>query len=252
LRKYHISDPKAFFTGENFWIVPDDPTFSTGGLPQPPYYLNIKMPGDTKQHFQITATFAPAKRPSLAGFMAVNSDFGDDYGKITLLQLPSQTTIPGPVQAQNLFESDATISSQLSLLRQGGSNVVLGNLLSLPVGGGILYVQPIYVESSGAGGFPLLRKVQVGYGQKVVMADTLSSALSQVLGESVDPNPGPDPGNRTDAELLDAALARAQKAYNEGQAALRTNDWAAYGAAQKKLAAAIAEAQRISNRMVMN
>ena len=252
LRKYHISDPKAFFTGENFWIVPDDPTYSTGGLPQPPYYLNIKMPGDTKQHFQITATFAPAKRPSLAGFMAVNSDFGDDYGKITLLQLPSQTTIPGPVQAQNLFESDATISSQLSLLRQGGSNVVLGNLLSLPVGGGILYVQPIYVESSGAGGFPLLRKVQVGYGQKVVMADTLSSALSQVLGESVDPNPGPDPGNRTDAELLDAALARAQKAYNEGQAALRTNDWAAYGAAQKKLAAAIAEAQRISNRMVMN
>ena len=252
LRKYHISDPKAFFTGENFWIVPDDPTFSTGGLPQPPYYLNIKMPGDTKQHFQITATFAPAKRPSLAGFMAVNSDFGPDYGKITLLQLPSQTTIPGPVQAQNLFESDATISSQLSLLRQGGSNVVLGNLLSLPVGGGILYVQPIYVESSGAGGFPLLRKVQVGYGQKVVMADTLSSALSQVLGESVDPNPGPDPGNRTDAELLDAALARAQKAYNEGQAALRTNDWAAYGAAQKKLAAAIAEAQRISNRMVMN
>jgi hypothetical protein len=252
LRKYHISDPKAFFTGENFWIVPDDPTFSTGGLPQPPYYLNIKMPGDTKQHFQITATFAPAKRPSLAGFMAVNSDFGDDYGKITLLQLPSQTTIPGPVQAQNLFESDATISSQLSLLRQGGSNVVLGNLLSLPVGGGILYVQPIYVESSGAGGFPLLRKVQVGYGQKVVMADTLSSALSQVLGESVDPNPGPDPGNKTDAELLDAALARAQKAYNEGQAALRTNDWAAYGTAQKKLAAAIAEAQRISNRMVMN
>jgi hypothetical protein len=252
LRKYHISDPKAFFTGENFWIVPDDPTYSTGGLPQPPYYLNIKMPGDTKQHFQITATFAPAKRPSLAGFMAVNSDFGDDYGKITLLQLPSQTTIPGPVQAQNLFESDATISSQLSLLRQGGSNVVLGNLLSLPVGGGILYVQPIYVESSGAGGFPLLRKVQVGYGQKVVMADTLSSALSQVLGESVDPNPGPDPGNRTDAELLDAALARAQKAYNEGQAALRTNDWAAYGTAQKKLAAAIAEAQRISNRMVMN
>ncbi|MCX6402410.1 MAG: UPF0182 family protein [Actinobacteria bacterium] len=252
LRKYHISDPKAFFTGENFWIVPDDPTYSTGGLPQPPYYLNIKMPGDTKQHFQITATFAPAKRPSLAGFMAVNSDFGDDYGKITLLQLPSQTTIPGPVQAQNLFESDATISSQLSLLRQGGSNVVLGNLLSLPVGGGILYVQPIYVESSGAGGFPLLRKVQVGYGQKVVMADTLSSALSQVLGESVEPNPGPDTGNKTDAELLDAALARAQKAYNEGQAALRTNDWAAYGTAQKKLAAAIAEAQRISNRMVMN
>lgn len=254
LRKYHISDPKAFFTGENFWIVPDDPTYASGGLPQPPYYLNIKMPGDKQKHFQLTATFAPAKRPSLAGFMAVNSDYGNDYGKITLLQLPSQTTIPGPVQAQNLFESDAVISSQLSLLRQGGSNVVLGNLLSLPVGGGVLYVQPIYVQSSGAGGFPLLRKVQVGFGQKVVLADTLSSALNQVLGETVNPEPGPtpEPGNKTDAELLEAALAKAQKAYSDGQAALRNNDWAAYGEAQKRLSAAIAEAQKISARIVLN
>jgi uncharacterized membrane protein (UPF0182 family) len=88
----------------------------------------------------------------------------------------------------------------------------------------------------------------------VVLADTLSSALSQVLGETVDPTPGPDPdpGNKTDAELLDAALAKAQKAYNEGQAALRNNDWAAYGEAQKRLSAAIAEAQKISARMVMN
>ncbi|MEN9923476.1 MAG: hypothetical protein RIS09_990 [Actinomycetota bacterium] len=253
LRKYHISDPGAFFTGENFWIIPDDPTLGTSGLPQPPYYLNLKMPGDDKAVFSLTSTFAPQRRPSLAGFLAVNSDANSNYGKITLLQLPSQTTIPGPVQAQNLFESDADISSELSLLRRGGSDVVLGNLLSLPIGGGILYVQPVYVESVGVGGFPLLRKVQVGFGQKVVLANSLAEGLRQVLGEQ-SPNPDPDPGpipepDGTIQEQLDAALARAAAAYEEGQAALRNNDFAAYGKAQEKLAKALKEAQRLANQL---
>lgn len=253
LRKYHISDPGAFFTGENFWIIPDDPTRGTEGLSQPPYYLNLKLPGENKSVFSLTSTFAPQRRPSLAGFLAVNSDANSNYGKITLLQLPSQTTIPGPVQAQNLFESDAAISSELSLLRRGGSDVVLGNLLSLPIGGGILYVQPVYVESVGVGGFPLLRKVQVGFGQKVVLADTLAEGLRQVLGEQTpNPDPGPDPEpdpTGTLQEQLQAALARASAAYAEGEAALRNNDFAAYGRAQAKLSKALAEAQKLAKQL---
>lgn len=246
LRKYHISDPAAFFTGENFWIIPDDPTLTSAGLPQPPYYLNLKMPGEAKSAFSLTSTFAPAKRPSLAAFMAVNSDPGPDYGKIRVLQLPSQTTIPGPVQAQNIFESDAAISTALSLLRKGGSDTVQGNLLSLPVGGGILYVQPVYVKSTGAGGFPLLRKVMVGFGQKVVLADTVSAALEQVLGGSVvDPGGNDDPvdPNQSARAKLVAALTAAQNAYAEGEAALKQGDFAAYGAAQKRLAVALAQAE---------
>jgi uncharacterized membrane protein (UPF0182 family) len=246
LRKYHISDPAAFFTGENFWIIPDDPTLTSAGLPQPPYYLNLKMPGEAKSAFSLTSTFAPAKRPSLAAFMAVNSDPGPDYGKIRVLQLPSQTTIPGPVQAQNIFESDAAISTALSLLRKGGSDTVQGNLLSLPVGGGILYVQPVYVKSTGAGGFPLLRKVMVGFGQKVVLADTVSAALEQVLGGSVVDPGGPDvpvdPNQSARAKLV-AALTAAQTAYADGEAALKQGDFAAYGAAQKRLAVALAQAK---------
>jgi len=209
------------------------------------------MPGEDKSVFSLTSTFAPQRRPSLAGFLAVNSDANSNYGKITLLQLPSQTTIPGPVQAQNLFESDAAISSELSLLRRGGSNVVLGNLLSLPIGGGILYVQPVYVESVGVGGFPLLRKVQVGFGQKVVLADTLAEGLRQVLGDQTpDPDPGPDPEpTGTLQEQLEAALARAATAYAEGQAALRNNDFAAYGRAQEKLSKALAQAQKLAKQL---
>lgn len=250
LRKYHISDANAFFTGENFWIIPDDPTAGTAGLPQPPYYLNLQLPGEEKAAFTLTSTFAPARRPSLSGFMAVNSDPGPDYGKITLLQLPSQTTIPGPVQAQNIFESDAAISSALSLLRRGGSETVQGNLLSLPVGGGILYVQPVYVQSNGVGGYPLLRKVIVGFGQKVFMADTVSAALQQVLGTSGEPS---DPGEPNPAltalEALNKALAAADRAYADGQTALQNGDWTAYGAAQRRLSAAIAAAETALARL---
>jgi len=251
LRKYHITDPAAFFTGENFWIIPNDPTSTSGSLPQPPYYLNLQLPGDNATSFSVTSTFAPAKRPSLAAFMSVDSDNGANYGRIRVLQLPSQTTIPGPVQAQNIFESDAAISTALSLLRKGGSDTVQGNLLSLPVAGGILYVEPIYVKSTGAGGYPLLRKVMVGFGQKAVLADTLSSALSQVFGGSTVPdNPDvPTPPNQTLQQKLTAALLAAQKAYDDGQTALKSGDFAAYGDAQKRLAQAIARAKAASDAL---
>jgi uncharacterized membrane protein (UPF0182 family) len=259
LKQYHISDPNAFFTGENFWIVPDDPTAATTGMPQPPYYMNLQMPGSDKAVFSLTSTFAPAKRPSLAAFVSVSSDPAAGYGKIQVLRLPSQTTIPGPVQAQNIFESDADIATELSLLRRAGSDTVLGNLLSLPVGGGILYVEPIYVQSSGAGGYPLLRKVLVGFGQKVVLADSIAEGLQEVLGRGVeDPNVPVDPNEPVDPnppadnalERLVAALADAEQAIADGEAALADGDFAAYGVAQRRLAAAIEAARAAEAELV--
>ena len=98
-----------------------------------------------------------------------------------MLQLPRNTTVPGPVQVQNTFESDPEVASQLSLLRRGGSDVLLGNLLSLPVGGGMLYVEPVCVQAS-EGGYPLLRKVLVSFGSKVGFSDTLAQGLQTVFG----------------------------------------------------------------------
>ncbi len=261
LKKYHITDPASFFSGENFWIIPDDPT-RAGGT-QPPYYLTLQTPGMQAPAFSITTTYAPAKRPSLAAIMAVDSQAGPDYGTIRILQLPSQTTIPGPVQAQNNFESDPAISSALSLLRRGGSDVVLGNQLSLPVGGGVLYVEPVYVQATGGNGYPLLRKVIVGFGQQVVMADTLDQALRTVIGVSgggtttgggaagggATTGGGTSTGGGTPitagtaAADLAQALADAQSAYTQGEAALKAGDFTAYGAAQKRLIAAITRAQ---------
>lgn len=277
MSRYHVTDAVTFYNGTDVWIVPFDPTVSPAQVFQPPYYLTLQMPGDRATAFSLTTTFAPQRRQTLAAFMAVNSDPGEDYGKIQVLQLPSNTTIPGPQQVQNNFESDPIVSSQLSLLRRGGSEVQLGNLLSLPFNGGLLYVEPVYLRAA-ADGYPLLRKVLVGYGANVALEDNLTAALAKVFGTSPDaipksvpnidlsggteiptpdsgdgtteegggtaptPTPGPDP---TDPILaLAAAIDAAQQAYADGQAALAEGDFAAYGLAQDRLEAALAAIRR--------
>ena len=183
--------------------------------------------------------------------MAVNSEPGPNYGKLAVLQLPSNTTIPGPSQVQNNFESDPTVSQQLSLLRRGGSDVQLGNLLSLPVAGGVLYVEPVYIRASNTEGFPLLQKVLAGYGSKVSFQSSLGQALSDVFGTSTTTGGGTGGGGDggtggggttlTAEQQLIAATAAANLAYSDGKAALAKGDFAAYGEAQKRLEKALAD-----------
>jgi uncharacterized membrane protein (UPF0182 family) len=247
--KYHITDPQRFYSGQDFWIVPDDPTKDTGQA-QPPYYLTLQMPGQSGPSFSLTTAFSPINRPTLAAFMAVDADPGADYGTIRVLQLPKSTNVLGPVQVQTNFESDPTISSQLTLLRNGGSQVVFGNLLSLPVGGSLMYVEPVYIRAASTTTYPTLRKVLVSFNGQTKMDDTLAAALSQVLGTpGAGNNPGPTPppttGGSTNAALKQA-LADADKALQDSNAALKAGDWAAYGEAQKRLQDAVALAVRLA------
>ncbi len=255
--RYHVTDAAAFYSGQDFWIVPTDPTKKQSNLYQPPYYLSLQQPGSPVTNFSLTTTYAPIKRQTLAAFMSVNSDAGPNFGQFQVLQLPRNTTIPGPAQVQNNFESDAIVAPQLSLLRKGGSEVDLGNLLSLPVGGGILYVEPVYVRAS-QDGYPLLQKILVGFGDKVAMEDTLAAGLAKVglapvIGPTPGPNPKPGPAPKTSAiARLAAALDDAQNAYNDGQAALKAGDFAAYGKAQKRLQEALARAQAAQQELSKN
>ncbi|GMA88514.1 hypothetical protein GCM10025868_37640 [Angustibacter aerolatus] len=174
LGQYHVTDPTSFYSGDDFWKVPDDPTQTGAATDQPPYFLTLQMPGQKTSSFSLTSTFIPAgnnSRNVLTAFVAVDSDAGtaagrkaDGYGKIRVLQAPRNAVVSGPGQVQNNFNSNTTVSSALNLLRQGNSKVESGNLLTLPVGGGLLYVQPVYVRGSGSGGstsYPLLQKVLV-------------------------------------------------------------------------------------------
>jgi len=264
MTRYHVTDPATFYNGTDFWIVPFDPTQAIQQF-QPPYYLTLQMPGTDEPAFSLTTTFAPQRRPTLAAFMAVDSAPGPDYGTIRVLQLPSNTTIPGPTQVQNNFEADPEIASQLSLLRRGGSEVDLGNLLSLPFNDGLLYVEPVYLRAA-QDGYPLLRKVLAGYGSNVALADTLDEALAAVFDTdpsprpdptpTPDPEPGPtptpDPGPEPDVDPLvelQIALGQAQEAYDRGRSALARGDFAAYGEAQADLEAALRRAAAAEARL---
>lgn len=254
--RYHVTDPAAFYSGQDFWVIPNDPTRQNLNQFQPPYYLILQMPGEETPRFSLTTTFAPINRPTLAAFAAVDSTPGETYGRFQVLQLPRNTTIPGPVQVQNNFESDPNVASQLSLLRRGGADVVLGNLLSLPVGDGVLYVEPVYVRAV-QDGFPLLQKILVGFGEKVEMRDTLGQALEAAGvipagrgGGGGGDRPDPDNGQTTPDDLplieqLVAALDEAQAAFNDGQRALSNGDFAAYGDAQARLERALQRANDI-------
>ena len=258
LSTYHVKTADAFYGGQDFWRVPTDPSSigANAGI-QPPYYMTLKVPGQEKAAFSLTTSFVPrGNRQNLTAFAVVNSDNGPDYGKISVLQLPRSTNISGPSQVASNFEAKPEVAQALSLLRQGGSDVVLANLLTLPVGGGLLYVQPVYVRATANNSaYPLLQKVLVSFGDVIGFDDTLKGALDQVFGgnsgtvlnntsgSSSGSNSGNNSnGNSNMSSSLKAALASAQSALADSQAALKKGDFTAYGKAQDRLKAAIAAA----------
>lgn len=244
LAKYHVSDARAFYNGTDFWRVPDDPTVA-GSAPQPPYYLSLAVADAPSPVFSLTSVLVANNRPNLTAFVAVSSQPGVDYGRLRVLQLPRNVTVDGPGQVQNTFESDPSVSSTLTLLRGGGSQVELGNLLTVPLGGGLLYVEPVYVKAAGGQAYPTLRRVLVEFGSQIAFAPTLGEALDQVFGAAgapTGPTTKPPTGGPTGSAALRQALADAQKALADAQAALKAGDFAAYGDAQKRLADAIERA----------
>jgi len=284
LGRYHETDPKRFYRGDDFWSVSADPSKTT--VDQPPYYMTLKMPCAKGQNpktcqdeasFSLMSTFQPAgtnARPVLTGYLAVDAEAGNvagqksgGYGQIRLLKLPTNTTVPAPQQASANFVADAEVSRYLNLLKQGDSTTLRGNLLTLPVGGGLLYVQPVYVQAAAAGmTFPKLQKVLVSFGGKIGFADTLDEALNQVFAgdsgatttetppegqtppEDQTPPDGTDPVAIAKADLAQA-LQDAQKAIDDSQKALAAGDFAAYGEAQAALTDAVTRALDAETRL---
>ncbi|WP_174776550.1 UPF0182 family protein [Cryobacterium sp. TmT2-59] len=273
LGKYHVTDPGSFYSVDDAWTTPNDPVSpSTNTTLQPPYYLTMQVPGSDAPSFSLYSTFIPdasgaTSRNVLTGYLAVDADAGakdgqraDGYGKMRLLTLPKDVTVPGPGQVQAKFNADPTVSTQLNLLKQGQSKVLNGNLLTLPVGGGLLYVQPVYVQSTGETSYPLLQKVLVAFGDQIAFEDTLDKALNVLFGgesganagdTSVPPTTGETPTTGTtpststgdpvkDARLR-SLLAEAKLAMTDKQAALAVGDFTAYGVADKKLTDAIGQ-----------
>ncbi|MCM6762870.1 UPF0182 family protein [Rathayibacter sp. ZW T2_19] len=292
LGTYHVTDAGSFYSREAAWSTPNDPTSGTstaaavgGDSLQPPYYLTLQTPDVEVPSYSLYSTYIPASTPGsqasrnvLTGYLVADSDAGategsvaDGYGTLRLLELPSDDTVPGPGQVQNAFNTDPTVANQLALLSRGDTTVTRGNLLTLPVGGGLLYVQPIYVSSNGDTSFPLLQKVLVAFGDDIAFEDTLDAALDSLFGGDsgadagdtgtpVTPDTGTDPGTDTgtdpgtdtetggtdtdtgDQTPLQQALADASTALAAREAALRDGDLTAFAAADEQLTEALTRA----------
>ncbi|MEU1230844.1 UPF0182 family protein [Streptomyces sp. NPDC005828] len=260
LTRYHVTDPAQFYSGSDAWQVPDDPTNKDGNA-VPPYYLSMKMPGDTAQRFSLTTTFTPNGRPNLGAFMAVDADAtSKEYGRLRLLRVTSD--VPGPAQVQSKLNGLPSVATFVRDMKGADSDIQYGNLLTVPLDGGFLYVEPVYAQGRNAL-YPLLKKVAVSYvdadqpagdttKDTTVFEDTLTEALNAVFGVEAPTAPTTPPGTTkppgttqppaSNDAALQQAIADAQKAYDAGQAALQKGDWTAYGKAQEDLQAALQRA----------
>ncbi|MCW4386529.1 UPF0182 family protein [Salinibacterium sp. SYSU T00001] len=264
LGTYHVTDTNSFYSGDDAWVTPPEPTATAAtAQAQPPYYLSMQLPGMEEPAFSLYSTYIPRSsggevaRNVLTGYLAVNSDAGENYGEFTLLTLPKQDTVPGPGQVQNNFNSDPVVSRDLNILDQGSTTVERGNLLTLPVGGGLLYVQPVYVRSTGETSYPVLQKVLVSFGEEIAFEDSLDAALDSIFGgdsgadagdEGVpttpidpseplvptDPEEPTDPGTPGLSDF-ETALADAQNALEEREAAYAAGDRVAAAEADERL-----------------
>ncbi|MDW8104926.1 MAG: UPF0182 family protein, partial [Armatimonadota bacterium] len=241
---YHMRDPRVFYMREDQWEIakqqsPDSTEQGGEFQPMEPYYLIMRLPGEPREEFLLLTVFTPMNQEKMIAWMCAKCD-GEEYGKIVLYRFPKERTIYGPAQMERLIGQTSEIRTQLRLWDQPGSQVVWGHLLVIPIEQSLLYIKPVYLQTTGGGEqrIPELKKVIVAYGDQRVMADTLEQGLARIFGASgvaratpprqapsTIPAPLPPPSTE-DVRTLVNQLAEALRAAESAQ---RQGNWAEYG-----------------------
>ena len=214
---YHMDDPQALYNKEDQWSVASMGESSEGNEPQSqvldPYYTIMKLPGEQSEEFILMLPFTPRRKDNLASWMVARSD-GDHYGKLAAYRFPKQSLVYGPRQVVTRINQEPEISRQLSLWNQRGSRVILGTLLVIPVGQGLLYVQPLYLQAE-SGKIPELRRVIVATDNRIVMEPTLEASINRLFGDQTTSPQRPAEPSQTLAET-GAPEARASETTSQG------------------------------------
>jgi uncharacterized membrane protein (UPF0182 family) len=245
---YHVIDPDDFFSNVDPWQIAKDPsdssrtalrgegTFIDDGeafRPMLPYYLLMRLPDEDQLSFLIMQPFTPRDRPNMVSFMVAKSGPAD-YGEIIDYTLPAESQQDGPGQVGDFINQNTEISQEFTLLGQGGSRVIQGNMLVIPIEESLLYVQPIYISASSAEteGIPEFKRAIVSFNGQIEMRDTLDQAISAIFGDTPD---GPDDGTGNGdggttevPEEIESLLQAAQQAFDEADTALRAGDLSTY------------------------
>jgi len=241
---YHVTDPQTYYRRDDLWTVPVNPT---GGqqLPVEAYYVTMRLPGEAKPEFLLLQPMVPTSRPNMIAWIGVRNDT-PNFGTVRVYRFPRDTSIFGPTQIEARIDQDPTISSQITLWDQAGSTVIKGNLIVIPIQDSLLYLEPIYLQSTSSQ-FPEFQKVVTASTTKVTWGNTLAEALTQLIGPGggtvPSPSPGPSPGATTapgpspslgpgatpaPADVR-ALIEFANLHFELAQAALRAGDFARYG-----------------------
>ncbi|MGB3905858.1 MAG: UPF0182 family protein [Anaerolineae bacterium] len=220
---YHMQDATVFYNKEDQWEVAHE-MYAGSDQVMEPYYVTMKLPGEEKEEFILIQPFTPTNKQNMVGWMAARSD-GQHYGKLLLYKFNKQELIYGPLQIEARIDQEPAISGQLSLWHQRGSQVIRGNLLVIPIGNSLLYVEPLYLQAE-TGRMPELKRVIVASGERVLMADTLEEALAGIGGAPVVTVEEPVGDAAGVHELALSALEH----YGRAQEYLQDGDWAGYGA----------------------
>ena len=227
-RAYHMDAPEVFYNREDLWQFPRRPA-GFDGEEMEPYYINMRLPGETRTEFFLMLPMVPSKRQNMIAWLAARCD-QPDYGKLIVYEFPKEKLVYGPFQIEARINQNTEISQQISLWNQMGSRVIRGNLLVVPIANSILYVSPLYLRAE-TGQVPELKRVIAAYGDRVVMEETLEGALAALFKES-----GPDstaliPPN--ESAVSGPVHLRAHEAlshYNRALERLKSGDWAGFGA----------------------
>ncbi len=240
--KYHVGDPTLLYQGTDFWQVPQDPTTKAnsdsagfaGFTPERmrPYYVLMRLPGESEENFVLFVPFTPQNRQNMVAWMAARSDVGSGYGELLSYEFPSGQNIDGPSQIFSRIQSDPTWSQQQSLLSQGNSRVFYGDFLVVPVNDGLLYVEPVYVQSQQENPIPELKRVLVVSGPTVGLGSTLQDALAAAVGTEGPTGGGQGGGGQppsgTVEQQIAQLIAQAQQHFQAADAALKAGNLGQY------------------------
>ena len=212
--QYHMTDTTVFFNKEDQWSIPQE-TFFGGLQTMEPYYLIMRLPGQTKQEFVLMLPFTPADRPNMVSWLAARND-GEHYGELVNFVFPRGKQLDGPLQVEARIDNDPDISQQFTLWGQVGSQVLRGNLLVVPIDNTILYVEPVFLQAESLA-FPELKQVIVADAGEVVMRPTLKEALTALTDSEkrapvLDEPSQPGDSEPTKADLLRDAIGDASGA----------------------------------------
>ena len=229
---YHMRDARVFYNKEDLWAVPREVYFGSEQSMEP-YYIVMRLPGEEKEEFLLMLPFTPVTKKVTIGWLAARSD-GENYGKLLAYHFPKERTVDGPSQIENRIGQDTIITEQLALWGRGGSRVIRGNLLLIPLGKSILYVEPVFLEAE-TGGIPELKRVIVAAGERVAMEPTLQESLAVIFRAEAPPTEPvvkpPVPVKPEELVVADIAdlIEEAQRHYDKAQQYLKDGDWAGYG-----------------------